>query len=471
MTQVELATRLGISSSYVNLIENNRRPLTAALLIRLAEIFRLDMREFGGEEDAALSAATMAALADPVLEREGLTNADVRELTQAHPNIARAVVALHRAYQTSQASVDVLAARLSAGEELGGLGGLGARSDTRAQLPPEEVHEFIQQNLNHFASLEEAAEALWREESLTLESLPTRLVEVLKDRHGIQVEVVRSDGGSPLRSFAPEQRRLFVSDLLPPHSRAFQIAHQLAILEDLRAGEEGMLTRLMGDSALLSLPESRTLARVALASYFAGAVAMPYSRFLAAARACRYDVERLGRDFHASFEQVAHRLTTLRRVGEEGVPFHLIRVDVAGNISKRFSASGIHFARFSGACPRWNVFAALLTPGRIHTQVSRFADGTTYFCIARTLHKDGGGYHAQRTVQSIGLGCEARFARELVYSDGVNLSSPEAAVAVGVSCRLCERADCAQRAMPSIKSGMRIDENVRNVSLYAPAGE
>lgn len=460
MTQVQLAQRLSVSPSYLNLIENNRRPLTAPLLIRLAELFRLDLRAFGGEDQEALSAALLAALGDPSLEREGLTSADARELTGSHPNLARAFVSLHRALRTSQSAVDVLAAKLSAGEELSG---------TRAQMPPEEVHEFLQGELNHFPLLEEEAESLWREESLDFPSLSARLGEVLRARHGIEVEILAGPAGAgPLRVFDPGARKLFLAELLPPHSRTFQLAHQLALLEDLRAGEEGMLSRRVNDNPLLTTAESRTLARVALASYYAGAVLLPYAPFLEAAKALRYDLERLGHRFHASFEQVAHRLTTLRRPGAEGVPFHLIRVDVAGNISKRFSASGIHFARFSGACPRWNVFSALLTPGLIQTQVSRFPDGTTYFCLARTLHKDGGGFHVQRTVQSLGLGCEARYARELVYSDGVDLNAPEAAVPVGVSCRLCERADCAQRAMPSIKHPMRIDENIRNVSLYAP---
>jgi predicted transcriptional regulator len=211
------------------------------------------------------------------------------------------------------------------------------------------------------------------------------------------------------------------------------------------------------------------VARVALANYFASAVLMPYREFLEAAGSERYDIEVLGHRFRTSFEQVCHRLTTLRRPGAEGVPFHFVRIDVAGNISKRFSASGLRFARFSGACPRWNVFAAFLTPGMIRTQIAQMPDGTTYFWIARTLRKDGGGYHSPHTVFALGLGCEIRHARQLVYAEGVDLDNREAAVPVGITCRLCERMECEQRAFPPLQHALLIDENVRGASFYAPA--
>jgi predicted transcriptional regulator len=182
-------------------------------------------------------------------------------------------------------------------------------------------------------------------------------------------------------------------------------------------------------------------------------------------------VELLGHRFRASVEQTCHRLTTLRRPGAEGVPFHMVRVDIAGNISKRFSASGLRFARFSGACPRWNVFQAFTTPGLVRTQLSRMPDGATFFWVARTVSKEGGGYRAPRSVVALALGCEAARARELVYADGVDLDGPGAAVVpVGVTCRLCERADCEQRAFPTLQHPLAVNANVRGVSFYAPPG-
>jgi predicted transcriptional regulator len=227
-----------------------------------------------------------------------------------------------------------------------------------------------------------------------------------------------------------------------------------------------LLDEILDEDGIVS-EEARPLARLALANYFAGAVLMPYRRFLEAARESRYDLDVLGRRFRVGFEQAAHRVTTLRRKGAEGVPFHMLRIDVAGNISKRFSGSGIRFARFSGACPRWNVFAAFQTPNMIRIQVSKMLDGQSYFCIARTIQKDSGGFHQQQPVLAIGLGCRIEHAKELVYSDGVALDAPGTAVPVGVTCRQCERSDCDERAVPSLRAPLRIDENVRGASLYA----
>ena len=213
----------------------------------------------------------------------------------------------------------------------------------------------------------------------------------------------------------PNRNVLVLSELLPTRSRTFQLAHQLAVLT-----QGSVMDRIVAEGRF-STDESRGLAKVTLANYFAGAVLMPYAPFLQAAKEERYDIDVLGRRFRVGFEQVCHRLTTLRRPGAEGVPFHMMRIDVAGNISKRFSASGIRFARFSGACPRWNIFAAFLTPGMIRIQVSRMPDGEVFFCLARTIQKDSGGYHAQHPVQAIGLGCRVEHARELVYSDGIDV--------------------------------------------------
>jgi predicted transcriptional regulator len=221
--------------------------------------------------------------------------------------------------------------------------------------------------------------------------------------------------------------------------------------------------------------EASTLARVALASYFAAAVMMPYQRFLEAAEETRYDLAVLEQRFGASFEQVCHRLTTLRRPGAEGVAFHLVRVDIAGNISKRFSASGIPIARFGAACPRWNVYDAFGTPGMLRVQVSQMPDGARYFCIARTISPMGRqsarSVFGQRVSRlSIGLGCTLGEARRLVYSDGLALDDPQIATPIGVNCRICERPDCADRAMPSLLRKLSIDEDRRGASAYSPAG-
>jgi len=457
LNQVQLAEKLGISPSYLNLIENNRRPLPANLLIRLAQLFNVDVHSFATDEDTRLVADLTEAFADPLFEERDLTSVDVREMATASPVAARAVLSLYRAYQAARATADDLSSRLTDGEEMAGV--------DRSHLPSEEVSDLIQRHSNHFPELETAAEELGALAKLTREDLYPGLIRYVENQLGIQVQIARwgSERGV-LRRFDPERKILVLSELLPTRSRTFQLAHQIGLLA------QGPLLERMASDPLLTTDESRALAKVALANYFAGAVLMPYSAFVQAAKEERYDIDVLGRRFRVGFEQVCHRLTTLRRPGAEGVPFHMIRIDVAGNISKRFSASGIRFARFSGACPRWNIFSAFLTPGMIRIQVSRMPDGLMYFCIARTIQKDSGGYHAQHPVQAIGLGCQVQYARELVYSDGVDLENPDTCVAVGVTCRLCERTDCEQRALPSIKVPLRVDQNLRGASLYAPVG-
>lgn len=453
MTQVDLAERLGVSASYLNLIENNRRPLTAPLLIRLAQIFQLDLQNFASEEDVRLTADLHEVFGDPIFESHGLTNADLRELVATSPNVARAVLTLYRTYATTRESLDTLGERLA---------GDGFVAVDNSRLPSEEVSDLIQRRMNHFPEIEEGAEALWREAELDADDVYRGLVRYLHATRGIEVRIVRvADERQAMRRFDPDKRVLSISEVLPPRSRRFQLAHQLGLLTQSAA-----IDRILRDENLTT-PESRALARVALANYFAAAILMPYQPFLEAARAERYDIELLAHRFGTSFEQVCHRLTTLRRPGAEGVPMHMVRIDIAGNISKRFSGSGIRFARFSGACPRWNVHAALMTPGMIRIQLSQMPDGAVYFCIARTVRSDRGGYHVPHTVQSIGMGCDVRYARELVYADGIDLDNIGAAVPVGVTCRTCERLDCAQRALPALQHPLRLDENRRGVSFYA----
>jgi predicted transcriptional regulator len=265
-----------------------------------------------------------------------------------------------------------------------------------------------------------------------------------------------------VRRFDSARRELHLSEVLRRGSRNFQLAVQAALL-----GSSATLDELTIDPKLTS-DESRSLARVALAGYLAGAVLMPYETFQRAAEAERYDIELLGHRFRVGWEQTCHRLTTLRRPGAEGVPFYMLRVDIAGNISKRFSAAGIRFPRFSGLCSLWNVHAAFLQPGRVRVQLSRLPDGHAVLAVARTVQRHSGSYKALEAPYAVGVGCDAAHARRLVYSDGLDIQNLAAAVPIGITCRLCERADCTARAVPSLGGSLRIDENVRGVSFFAP---
>jgi predicted transcriptional regulator/transcriptional regulator with XRE-family HTH domain len=453
LTQVQLAERLGISASYLNLIEHDRRSLSAPLLIRLADVLQLDLKSLSVENQTRAAADLMEVFGDPIFEAHDVTTAEVRDLVGTSPSAARAVVALYQAYRAAREAADTLAATLSDGD----LAGVDS-----SHLPTEEVSDLIQRNMNHFAELEAGAEAFWREAQIDRDDLYAGLVRYLAEL-GVHVRIARTaDMQGAVRRYDPDAKVLMLSEVLRRGSRNFQLAYQIGLLTMPAA-----LDRLAADPHLTS-DSSRALARVALANYFASAVLMPYGPFLEAARSERYDIDLLGHRFRTSFEQTCHRLTTLRRPGAEGVPFHMVRVDIAGNISKRFSASGLRFARFSGACPRWNVFEAFTTPGLVRTQISQMPDGATWFWVARTVNREGGGYHAPRSVLAIAMGCEAARAKELVYADGVDLENPHAVVPVGLTCRLCERMDCEQRAFPPLQHPLKVNANVRGVSFYAP---
>lgn len=453
-TQVRLAEELGISPSYLNLIEHGNRPLPAHLLLRLARIFNIDLEEFGARDDEQVVHELQEVFRDPLLVPRELAPQEIVEFASQSPGVASAVLALYEGYREAQESMRVLASRLPLGDEVPGV--------EPWRLPSEEVNELLQRNRNHFSELETAAEALWADADLSSDDLYGGLCRYLKRAHRIDVRIVTAEAaGKVVRRFDPDAGILALSELLEPHSVVFQIAHQVGLLT-----HDELLDRLTEDKRLTTA-ESRSLARVALANYFAGAVVMPYVRFIGAARELRYDVDLLRHRFRASFEQVCHRLTTLQKPGDEGIPFHFLRVDIAGNISKRFSASGIQFARFSGACPRWNLVNCFMTPGQIRVQLSRMTDGNEYFCIARTVTHGDRRFSAPPVMHAVCLGCRIDHARELVYADGVDLDNRDAAVPVGVTCRLCERMDCEQRAVPPLQRTLEIDENVRGTSFYA----
>lgn len=425
LSQAALAKELGISASYLNLIEHNQRKLTVPLLLKLARRFGLDINDLAANDAQRLTGDLMEVFSSEFLEDIDVTNHDIRELANTHPTIARAVVRMHdnRVLADNQPQFD---------EEL--------REAER--LASEQVSDFLQANGNYFDVLEKVAERIGQD----LGPVPLgteHLIGYLGNVFGVSVRI--DDGFEKVASGYDRDRSILtISETQPRESRLFAISK--AISQQAAAHEIENLI----ESTNFSHLSVRQLAASALNSYVAGAIVMPYRQFLQAAEAKRYDVERLARQFNASFEQVCHRLTTLQRPGEVGVPFHLIRTDIAGNISKRFSISGIQIPRHGGACPRWNVFEAFMQPGRIITQVSEMPDGQKFFCIARTLKKGESRYNGAMRHMSIGLGCALPNAGRLIYSEGVDVENPSMQTPVGTSCRTCARQDCAVRAFPAL---------------------
>ena len=444
LSQADLAAALQISASYLNLIEHNRRKLTVPLLFAIAGHFGVEPGELVDSDETRLLGDLMEAFGDDIFADSDVTNLEIRDLAQANPAAARAILKLYDRYR--------LLART-------GPVATGAAAAEPFHLATDAISDFLQDNANHFPALETAAERIRSDIDRTGDSVEAGLRTYLLNVLGVDVRLASLPHGIA-RQFDTGRNHLLVSDILPPESALFLIGHHLG---QLAAG-----TEIDAIIAAAALPEgdAPALARNVLAAYFAAALVMPYEPFLRACRDYRYDIERIGRRFGASFEQVCHRMTTLQRPGAAGIPFHLVRTDIAGNISKRFSLSGIHIPRHSGACPRWNIYAAFLAPERINIQLSQMPDGQRYFCIARTIVKGDHRYNAPRRYMSIGLGCSVHHAKQLVYADGMDLAGDSQMVPIGVGCRICPRMECGQRAHPPADHRFELDAHVRPESLY-----
>jgi len=448
LSQAAMAAALGISPSYLNLVEHNQRPLTTQLLLKLAEAYELDLRELSGESEARLAAELSEALVDPVFGGKRPGNAEIMETVAASPVLAQAFLTLYRAYLSD--------ARGEVGLEM--TGKHPREADER--FPVEEVRDYFHAKSNFLPEIDAAAEGLL--EALgPHDDLRDGLRKYLRDRHGIRVSTLPLHAmPNMLRRFDRHNRRLFLSELLPVPSQLFQMAVQVAL-----ADQPALLDRL-ADEAGLSTPDARRLCRIGLANHFAGALMMPYTAFLEAAGKLRYDIIVLASRFGASIEQVAHRLTTLRRPGQSGVPFFLLRLDNAGNISKRFSAGGFHFARFGSACPRWRVHDAFAHPGQTLVQPVELPDGAIYLTISRTVETVPAAYPETPRRLAISLGFEVSHLSQVVYGDGLDLGNPSAITPIGVTCRLCERPNCPSRAFPPVTRPLRIDASYKNMSAF-----
>ncbi|MCQ4161764.1 short-chain fatty acyl-CoA regulator family protein [Roseomonas sp. GC11] len=440
LTQQALAVRLGISASYLNLIEHDQRSVTAALLIKLGSTLQVDLAALSGTQEQQLEASLREVLADPLLSLEETPEEEIRALAGSAPNAARAMLALYRAWRVAREDAS----------------GIALPSGRRMILPTEEARDFFHDHANVFPALEAVAEQIGAELGAAPAELNHAIAERLRQRHALRVRVAPLEGS--LRRYDPAARLLELSEALPRESRGFQMAFQLMLLE-AREAVEAVLA-----PATPSTPEATALIRLGLLNYAAGALLMPYGPFLAAARALRHDLDLLAARFGVSFEQVAHRLSTLQREGARGVPFFFLRVDPAGNVDKRFSAAGFPFARFGGSCPRWVPHTAFATPGKIRVQIAELPDGATFLCFARTVTGPAAHWGEPPPLHVIAMGCDIGRAGEVVYADGLN---PEKArTGIGLSCRLCDRADCRSRAFPPLEHRLNLDPHEESVAPF-----
>lgn len=418
LTQSAMAEDLGVSPSYVALLERNQRPLTADLLLRLAGTYRLDIADLAAEERDDHARRLTEALRDPLFAEIDLPALEVADVAASFPGITEAFLRLHAAYAREQQAL------------AGYRAGAGAAND-----PVAEARAFIAARRNCFPALDARAETLAEDIARAGDA-----TQWLRQR-GVRVRLLPAEVMmDALRRYDRHAEQLLLDEALPPHARTWQIALHIAYTE-LRTDIAALLRgeRFASETAA-------QLVRRALAGYGAAAILMPHAAFVRAVDARAYDIEALAGQFGASFEQVAHRLTTLNRPGEDRVPFFFIRVDAAGNVSKRLDGAGFPFVAHGGGCPLWSVHGVFRTPGAIVTQWLDLPDGQRFFSIARTVTAGGGAWGRPAATRAVALACAAEHAPKLVYARGPQ-GEP---TPIGLTCRLCHRPQCTARAEPPL---------------------
>jgi XRE family transcriptional regulator, fatty acid utilization regulator len=451
LSQTQIAEGLGISPSYINLIERNQRPVTAQILLRLAETYDLDLRDLASSDEDRFFAELNEIFSDPLFRQIDVPKQELRDLAELCPGVTHALQRLYAAYTEARRGETLVAAQWADRD-------VASRFEAN---PVERVRELIEANRNYFPELEQVAENLRDQLNATAEGLYAALAERLREKHAIVTRIMPVDVmRETLRRYDRHRRQLLISELVETSARSFQVAFQIALAE---CGPQ--FEAILGRAGPLD-DTPRGLYRITLANYFAAAVMMPYQSFLTAAETLSYDVHVLAQRFNAGFEQVCHRLTTLQRPNARGIPFFMLRIDNAGNVSKRFSSGTFPFSKFGGTCPLWNVHSTFDTPDRLLKQVIELPDGTRYFSIAQMVRRPVAPHPLPQPRFAISLGCEIRHASKLVYAAGMDLDKAEG-TPIGVNCRLCERENCSQRAEPPITRTLILDENTRRVSAFA----
>lgn len=446
-TQAKFAENLGISTSYLNQLENNQRHATATVLMALAQTYAVDIRSLSDNESERMLADLMEATNDKFFEGFALSNRDLKQVISNTPNFAKAFLTLHKSTQNLR---DYLAETDQQNKAPGG-----------QMTAYDEVRDYYHYNNNYFDTLDRAGEAV----ANTLESdkapLSEKLTSYLTKHHNIKTIIGGpADYPMAIRHYDARAKTLYLNPNNRSSTNAFNLAHQIALLE-----QEDEIKHLAKNANFRSAGAVE-ICKIGLANYFAGSVLLPYQAFFEQADLLRHDLELMGGHFQASIEQIAHRLSTLQRPELKGIPFFFARVDQAGNITKRHSATKLQFARYGSACPLWNVHRAFEVPGRIIRQLAETPDGERYLCVATAINIRSGGFRDPVRRYALALGCETKFIDNIVYGDDLSSEKEEAYEPIGISCRTCERKQCHQRSVPPLRQPLKIDPRRRNILPY-----
>lgn len=456
ISQAVFADRLGLSPSYVNQLEHDQRPVSASVLMRLSQMFDVDIGALSSDELDQTATELRTALAEPAYEEPGLEPRLIRHLAGAAPELARAFLKSHRLNKRYEERLQALDSRFD-------LGAPAEELDTRpAPLPYDEVRDYFHEQNNYIDRLDRAAEELSISQNFYGADIYDRLAVYLEKVHGLTVTACLPERSTEtIYDYDRKTRQVTLNSALSERTLSFQLAALIGLIE-----QESEIEALL-DGAGFRTDQARDICKLALANYYAGALIFPYRPFAEKAREVRHDIEQLQHFFGASFEQVCHRLSNMQRSGEAGIPFFFVRVDRAGNITKRHSATKLQFTRFGGACPLWNAHEAFTVPGRIFVQIAETPDGTRYLSIARSIVKRAGRYDGYDRHFAVGLGCELKHAGDVVYGDGLDFTAPGAITPIGVNCRICERTNCPQRAFPPVGRPIVTDTSRRRFVPYS----
>lgn len=447
-TQAQMAKALGISTSYVNLLEKNERSVSVPVLLRLLEAYGVDWRDLVEDDDTARLADLRGVLQDPLFEAGRPDLTQLRGALIHSPDLAACFLRLHQAYL---AASDQLMSMASAGE--------GVQAAV-PKAPEATVHNFFRKHQNYFHDLELAAEGFWAGQRIATDDIYSALKERLRDRLGLRVRLVPvAEMPGTLREYSEDRREVILSEALDHPNRVFQLVHVIGLIE-----QQQVLDDLMSKSGLIDR-QGRARCRVELANYFAAAVLMPYGPFLAETLDSKYDFDHVATRFGVSFEQACHRATTLQRSGARGVPFFFLRIDKAGNVSKRFNATDFQLAEYGGACPRLDVHTSFRTPGRIVSQFVEMPDASQFFVFARTVDRPSFTRFAQDVRLAVAMGCSTEHISAIGYTEGRSLSAATV-TPIGINCRICPRVNCDQRAHHAVVRSDPVDERRRGATRY-----
>ena len=447
----KFAEQINISPSYLNLIESGKRKIDGDLLIKISKELRVELSDLTSKSDINLENNISELLDDQLFEDLDILGPEVKDLVNTNPKIAKALIKLGDNFRQKDHDIVNKVENIS-----------GKIIDNRkTSFPGEVISDFLQENKNYFPKLEDFANKIFEKVQKNNRTRYIALCDFLKSEYLITVKDVIPEEDKPFsKIYNNNKKELLLSDYSSLETKKLYAAAQIA--------QEGAIKIINDYLSKFNFPseESKRLTQVALLNYTGAAILMPYKLFHTECKKLKYDLELLQNTFATSFEQVAHRVTCLQDPILPGIPFHMLRTDIAGNISKRFSLSGIEIPRYGGACPRWNVYSAFTRPGVIQAAVSKMTNGEKYVCIARTVEKGVGRYGQSKSILSIGLGCEAKYAKEFVYTENLDISDKKTEIPIGVSCRTCDRLDCSQRAFPPLHKKFDVDINSRGVSVY-----